>query len=219
MIDSLLRDSGGAYWTVESENLTSKFRHRVSERLSSGEVTHLSIFGRAPQPLLMLLGSLLIDLPAVNVYQLHREPEQTWKWPEAARAQAFELREPPPSGGTPALVLSLSGTVTSDRIESVLGNEAAIWTITIPEPNNDFTKSREQLSEFRSIVRRALDLIKARHGQKTTLHVFPAMSVSTAIEMGRVRQPKADMPWRIYDQNIKLGGFVPAICLPMEELS
>jgi hypothetical protein len=64
-----------------------------------------------------------------------------------------------------------------------------------------------------------LNAIKARHGQTTTLHVFPAMSVSTAIEMGRVRQPKADMPWKIYDQNNNLGGFVPAICLPMEKLS
>jgi len=219
MVDSLLRDSGSPYWAVESENLTTKFRQRVGERLASGEVTHLSIFGRAPQPLLMLLGSLLVDIPAVDVYQLHREPEQTWKWPDAPNAQAFELREPASFDGQPALVLSLSGTVTSDRIESVLGRGVSIWSITIPAPNNDFTKSREQLSEFRSIVRRALNEIKARHGQTTTLHVFPAMSVATAIEMGRVRQPKADMPWKIYDQNNTLGGFVPAISLPMEQLS
>ena len=155
MTESVFRDSGSAYWEVEEQNLGSKFRHRVAERLSSGEVTHLSVFGLAPQPLLMMLGALLFDLPAVDVYQLHREPEQTWKWPEAASAQSFEFREPPPGAGPPALVLSLSATVTNDRVQSVLGSDVAIWTITIPEPNNDFTKSRGQLSEFRSIVRRA----------------------------------------------------------------
>ena len=219
MVDSLLRDSGAPYWAVESENLITKFRHRVSERLSNGEVKHLSVFGRAPQPLLMLLGSLLTDLPAVDVYQLHREPDETWKWPAAANPRAFELRESSKGDGQPALVLALSATVTNDRIQSVLGPDVAIWTITIPEPHNDFTKSREQLSEFRAIARRALNAIKARHGQTTTLHVFPAMSVSTAIEMGRIRQPKADMPWKIYDQNNTLGGFVPALSLPLEKLS
>lgn len=217
MTDSSLRDSGSAFWAVEAENLATKFRQRVGERLASGEVSHLSVFGLAPQPLLTLLGTLLIDLPAVDVYQLHREPSRTWSWPAASSGQAFELSEPTASVGPPALVLSLSATVTNDRIESVLGRDVAIWTIAVPEPNNDFTKSREQLSEFRGLVRATLDRIKARHGQKATLHIFPATSVSTAIELGRARMPKADMPWKIYDQNNDLGGFVPAISIPTED--
>jgi hypothetical protein len=204
---------------MEAENLSTKFRHRIRERIANGDVSHLSIFGLAPQPLLMLLGSLLVDLPAVDVYQLHREPERTWKWPGAPKVQDFELKEPSSNAGQPALVFSLSATVTSDRIQSVLGPDVAIWTITIAEPHHDFTGSRRQLSDFRALVRRVLNLIKARHGQTTTLHVFPAMSVSTAIEFGRVRQPKADMPWQIYDQNNVLGGFVKAISLPMEKRS
>ena len=56
-----------------------------------------------------------------------------------------------------------------------------------------------------------LDEIKARHGQSTMLHIFPAMSVSLAIELGRIRMPKAEMPWQIYDQNNALGGFAPAL--------
>jgi hypothetical protein len=50
-------------------------------------------------------------------------------------------------------------------------------------------------------------------GQKTILHVFPAASVSSAIELGRVRMPKADMPWLIYDQINARGGFVPALSI------
>jgi len=63
-------------------------------------------------------------------------------------------------------------------------------------------------------MRPLLDRIKARHGQNTALHIFPAASVAVAVELGRVRMPKADMPWRIYDQVNSRGGFVPALSIP-----
>jgi hypothetical protein len=66
-------------------------------------------------------------------------------------------------------------------------------------------------------MRSVLDRIKAVHGQPTVLHVFPAASISIAIELGRIRMPKAEMPWQIYDQVNALGGFVPAIRLPYGE--
>jgi hypothetical protein len=59
-----------------------------------------------------------------------------------------------------------------------------------------------------------MDRIKAAHGQTTPLHVFPVASVSAAIEFGRIRMPKADMPWRIYDQVNDRGGFVFALSIP-----
>jgi hypothetical protein len=51
---------------------------------------------------------------------------------------------------------------------------------------------------------------EAVHGKDALLHVFPVMPVSLAVELGRARSPKAEMPWRIYDQVGALGGFVPA---------
>lgn len=231
MVDSSLRDSGELYWRVESENLRTRFNQRVSERLARGELAHLSVFAIAPQPLLMLLGTLLIDIteaqvfqpedeakalrPEAQIFQRHREPEQTWKWPEHAETPRFETVEPSEDrSGPPALVLALSATISDDRITSVLGNETAIWNVTIAEPNNDFTKSRKQLSEFRILMRRLLDKIKARHGQNTPIHIFPAASVSVAVELGRIRMPKADAAWKIYDQNYQLGGFVHALDIP-----
>ena len=50
--------------------------------------------------------------------------------------------------------------------------------------------------------------IKNKHGTNTPLSIFPAMSVSCSIEMGRARMPKADMPWIIYDQNSKEKKFI-----------
>ena len=107
-------------------------------------------------------------------------------------------------------MLSLSATITDERITAIIP-DANIWTVTVPTPNNDFAKSRDQLAGFRSVIRSLLDRIKARHGQSTPLHIFPATSVSVAVELGRIRMPKADTLWRIYDQVNQRGGFIPAL--------
>jgi SMODS-associated and fused to various effectors sensor domain len=38
------------------------------------------------------------------------------------------------------------------------------------------------------------------HGQDNTIHVFPAVPVSVAVELGRVWMPKADLPLSLYDE-------------------
>jgi len=40
------------------------------------------------------------------------------------------------------------------------------------------------------------------------------MPVSLAVELGRVRLPKADMPWLLYDQVNARGGFIRALTIP-----
>jgi allophanate hydrolase subunit 2 len=39
------------------------------------------------------------------------------------------------------------------------------------------------------------------------------MPVATAIEMGRVWMPKADMPMHLYDENTSIGGFRKVIVI------
>lgn len=213
-LNSSMSERDDAFWSGETMNLRRKFEHRVRERLAVGDIQHLSVFALAPQPLLVLLGSLLGDIVPADVYQRHREPP-TWKWPPVPATPPFGVLAPEEAAsGPPALVLALSGEVTSDRITSILGADANIWTVTVSRPHNDLMKSREQLSRFRALMRTVLDQIKAAHGQNTLLHVFPAASVSAAVELGRIRMPKADMPWRVYDQVNALGGFVPALSIP-----
>lgn len=212
-VNSSFSDRDPEFWRIETENLRRKFEKRVSERLALGEVDHLSVFSLAPQPLLVLLGTLLGDIVPSDVYQRHREPP-TWKWPRNFAAQEFELREPITASGTPALVLASSATVVEERITSLLGRDASIWMVTLPTPHNDAMKSREQLCRLRSLLRFVFDRIKAAYSQSTVLHVFPAAAISAAVEFGRVRMPKADMPWLIYDQVNARGGFIPAISIP-----
>jgi predicted metal-binding protein len=214
MVNSMLVDRDEGYWQVERRQLIRTFTSRVKGRLAAGEIEHLSVFALAPQPLLVLLGSLLTDIPQADVYQLRREP-QGWGWDSDDGSAGLSLIEPDAVAGTPALILSLSATVREDRVSAVLGPGATLWRITVPEPHNDFLRTQSQVREFRQLIRRTLDRIKAGHGQSATLHVFPAMPVSLAVELGRVHMPKADLTLRIYDQQ-RERGFTPALDVPME---
>lgn len=56
-------------------------------------------------------------------------------------------------------------------------------------------------------MRELFNKIKLIHGEDSVIHVFPATSISTAVELGRVWMPKADLPLYLYDENKKIGGF------------
>lgn len=213
-VNSSAKDDSQVYWVRERESLNYWITNSLQPRIISGDVQHLSIFAFSTQPLLIELGRLLSDIPVADVYQRHREPPD-WKWQDSPIGFEFIIEEPSETHATVALNLSLSATIDNSRITAILPQDnLSIWRMTIPTPNNDFLKSRDQLRMFRQQFRQLLDRIKARHGQNALLHVFPAVPVSVAVEIGRVWMPKADLPMCIYDQNRKLGGFVKVLLFP-----
>lgn len=204
--NSSFYDNQTIYWAIESEQLKNQFKDKVKRKLESGDNKHLSVFALAPQPLLILLGTLISDIYPADVYQLHREPT-TWKWQNEPELFEYKVIEPKEIHKKVALNLSLSATIDNSRITDVLGEDTSIWTITIPSPNNDFLKGKNQLSMFRVLMRELFNKIKLTHGENSGIHIFPATSVSTAVELGRVWMPKADLPLYLYDENKKIGGF------------
>lgn len=209
-VDGMTRDHTPEFWAEEARNLKRRFESRVLQPLARGELGHLSVFALAPQPLLIRLGTLLTDLVEVDVYQRHREPP-TWQWLDDSTVGEIRVEEPESADGTPALVVAVSGTVSDDRITAALDGPVSIWRVTVDQPHNNWLRSRGQLAAFRQTARALMDRIKAAHGQDAVLHVFPAAPVAVAVELGRIRQPKADLAWVIYDQHNKLGGFAPAL--------
>ena len=203
-------DKSPLFWQSESDHLRSAFERHVAPRIREANPSHFSVFGIANQPLLILLGTLLTDKIPTEVYQLHREPT-SWAWQVQPDATSFRVISPERPHGMPALILSLSGRIHRDRVAAVLGSDISLWELTVDDCHNDFLKSRNQLSAFRTAARRLIVEIAQMHGQTTPLNIFPAMPVACAIELGRVRMPKADMPWIIFDQNNKLGGFIKAL--------
>jgi len=210
MRNSSFEDRTDEFWRVEKKNLENLFQQKMVPLKGNDEVQHFSVFALAPQPLLIRLGTLLSDIYPADVFQRHREPS-TWNWQNESETKEIRVDEPADKTGLPVLKLSLSATITDDRIVVVLGKECSIWTLSIDTPNNDFLKTRALLSDFRRKSRLVFDRIKTAHGENARIHIFPAMPVSAAVELGRVWMPKADLPLVIYDQNRMAGGFKKAI--------
>ena len=209
------RDRDPDFWVRESAQLCQQFERRVRQPLQDGEIDHVSVFALAPQPLLIQLGVLLGDVTGVDVYQRHRASE-SWMWPDAGDVLRFVAPEPVGRGRMPALVLSLSADIATERITQVLGDDVTIWSVTVPVTGNDIVKSRATLRAFHDTVQPLMNAIHIRHGITTPIHIFPAMPVSLAVELGRLRMPKADAPWALYDQHAALGGFVHALTISGE---
>ncbi len=206
------QDHEPEYWAEQRAALRRSFALKVKERIESRDVRHLSVFGLAPQPLLIELGRLLCDIVPASIHQLAREPKG-WKWRESGPRIEFKVRRPEgmvEPGKPVALVLALSADVVDERIASLLP-DATIWSITAADPGNDIMRHSSDLAEFRRLVRTVFNEIKARHGEAAVIHVFPVLPVSAAIEVGRVWMPKADLPLAVYDQNRKVNGFVKAL--------
>lgn len=202
-------DGEDHFWKTEPENLRRQFDTILRPRISTREIAHLSVFGLGPMPLLVQLGALLGDIVPMDVYQLHREPAG-WPWAEDGPNINFHVTKSNSAGTDVALKLDISATITDDRVTAVLGADVPIWSLSAVSPGNDCMRHEADLREFRRLMRGLYNDIKAQHGEEAKVHVFPAVPISVAIEVGRVRMPKSDLPLLIYD-NIRDKGFVPRL--------
>ena len=193
------RDRDRAFWDVEPQHLDRQFAEKVAAFKSGDQVQHYSLFGFAPIPLLMKLGVLLGDVYPVDVFQLRREPT-SWKWDETGDDVRHEIRPPSRTTGKVALKLELSDSISDQRVIDVLGQDCSIWSVTHPNPGNDYIRKRSHLEDVRTVFRTVMRQIMALSPEPQEIHVFPTMPLSTAIEFGRVRMPKADPSLIVYDE-------------------
>ena len=119
-------DTEELFWQSETAHLRTAFERHVVRRINESNPNHFSVFAFANQPLLILLGVLLTDKVPAELYQLHREPAG-WCWqPDGPEGFSFRTVRPRQEHGTPALVISLSAHIDSDRITSILGPATAV---------------------------------------------------------------------------------------------
>lgn len=207
------KDKDMIFWQAESQNLEESFREVVLPKIKENNPADFSVFAFAPMPLLIKLGTLFTDKISVDTYQPIREPK-TWSWQDEPEDFEFLISEQARYELDPVLVLSLSGKISEERIYEVTGKDVNIWEVTVPEEflHNDFIKAKSQLSLFRKEMRKLMVQINKKHPNKS-LKIFPAMPISCSVELGRIRMPKSDMQWVIYDQNNKYNKFIEAIVI------
>lgn len=215
---SALKDCSPEFWQAEASHIEQEFAQKITPLIQDDTCKHFSLFALAPQPLLILLGSLFTDKISVETYQPRREPKG-WRWEEHNDEFHYEINIPENNGSHIALVFSLSDRVSPQRVHNILGEDVSIWEITIADPHNDFLTTRHQLTRFRQAVRRIIVDIRERHGSDLPLHIFPVMPVACCIALGRARMPKADMPWVLYDQNFSTSTFVKSLEIRGSEIA
>lgn len=212
--NTFIEDHQEDYWKNESSALELWFGRNVTPLIDTKECTHISVFALAPQPLLIKLGTLIPDLIPTRVYQYFRNPSDSWIWENNESGIGARLISPENTTGIPVLIISLSALVNPNRITSLfLNQELSIWEVTVDSPARDCIRTLKQLEEIKSVFRKAFDEIKVSYSDNNSIHVFPVMPNSAAVEFGRVRMQKADLPMVIYDQNNKHKSFIPAITI------
>lgn len=192
-------DSWKEYWRREEENLIYNCKSKILDNLDRWQYRRIALFGFAPMPLLVRLGTLLNNKHDVVVYQKQRLGG--WKWINEESSIAFIVNKPYDNSGNPVLVLSLSSSII-DRVKRARP-EASIWEITIDNPNTDFMKSKELLYEFGRTVENVLDEISKASHQKA-IDLFLSAPISCCIEFGRVWMQKANSPMNIYDYDARV---------------
>jgi hypothetical protein len=202
---NLTSDNEGDFFKDNAKNLQRAIKSRVYDVISAGEC--VALFALAPQPLLMLAGMLLNDKYNVAVFQCHRRENDKWRWEESISRVTFRVEAPRTINvtGKVALALSLSSAIERNRITSVLGEDVAIYTITVDEPSKTLVENPFIMDDFVSASREVIETIKQNYGKGIEVHVFPAMPASLAIRFGMDYMPKTDNKLIVYDEQPVIG--------------
>lgn len=209
---NLTEDNEEGFYISNAKNLRRAVKIKILDIVSEGE--NISLFAVAPQPLLILVGRLLNDKYNVAVFQCHRRDTDKWRWDESKNRVVFHASMPEEITPTAkiALVFSLSSYIPSDRIFSLLGEDAAIYSLIIETPCRTFVTNPGIMDDFVSKARVVMEVIKQRHGKDIDIHLFPAMPASLAIRFGMDYMPKTDNKLLIYDEQTEKG-FVYALSI------
>ncbi|WP_299493359.1 SAVED domain-containing protein [Acaryochloris sp. IP29b_bin.137] len=179
----------------------AKIKRKVSRYLEEGiddvKIKHISLFGISPMPLLMYLGMCIGDTVPTDIYQSHRNIEntsKTWSWQEGSldKANYCTTVERKHNSNIVFLKLAISDSISYDKYKNIISKDSSIYQITIPEPSPHFLKSKKQLENFSYEYRKLLNQIQAKHGNKCKIYILPAVPVSIAVESGRVILPTKD---------------------------
>ena len=191
--------SDAEYWQAFAGEIQRKIKWYFEEGIDEEKIKHLSVFALGPMPLLMFLGKCIGDTVPSDLYQSHRnidDTNQTWSWPkeEQDTETCYIVKSPRinKKGGNVAIVLSLSGKIDSNRYKRLVSENFSVYEITIENPSPHFLKSRKQLEGFSREYRKLLNDIQATYGDSCQISIIPAVPAPIAVECGRILLPKSD---------------------------
>lgn len=187
------------FWKEEEKSIDFVCKNKILTTLPHWKNKRIALFALAPMPSLVKLGTILNNKNDVKVFQLMRGPV-SWKWRNDDDVE-YIIKRPEITSGIPVLVFSLSFPI-GGRIKERFGDSGSVWEFTIPSPSTNFLTSKRMLYKFCSEVEQLLDEIR-RQTNKDELHVFMAMPVACAVELGRTWMQKPNMTLLLYDYDTR----------------
>lgn len=184
------------YWNTEISNLKFKCKDLIMDKIDMWEHKRIALFGFAPMPLLVYLGTLLNNKHNVEVYQRHRDTED-WCWKSFDEDIDYSIKRPQLTNKQPVLIISLSNNIEK-RVRKQYSNDKSIWELSIANPNPCFLTSKAMLTKFGRKAEIILNEI-TNASEGTPINVHLSVPTACAIELGRVWMQKANSPLNIYD--------------------
>lgn len=198
------------YWDDCLRQLNFHYQRTLSNAYLESKKMHLSVFSLAPIPLIAKLGELIGDKFPCNVYQKTRTPD-TWEWQSKDKTNMFEIVEKVQENQSKkiAVILSLTDDISCDRI-SEIDQYRVIYKIKASKNDVDCIKSEKDLSLFWHAYQKICDEVLNNYGRDMIIHMFPAIPVSAAFELGRRYMPNTYPKILLYDEH---NGFKKALML------
>lgn len=206
-----------AYWQHVVRQVHQQVTLLQSQQRDSAAI---ALFALADMPALMALGFGLGHTAEVHPFQWDPNAK-SWAFPDPdAPAVEFHIKWPEEWSRPIALVLSLSGDISSERVLQAFPEQTpAIVHVTVDLPRRDLVRSRNTIVAFGSALARVIEQLERQLPRSTPVHVFPAMPASLAVAFGMAIKPKVSLPFCIYDAEGPGGLFHLALSLPLVHAS
>lgn len=197
-----VKEEDPTYWdwcrrTIEDST------HELKHALASGLTDHVTLFGFARMPLLVLLGWCLDDNFEVDVVHLsHEEPR--WLPVPDASSYEFEVQvDPADDDGRPEalLVLRLSGDPDYAAFPDETRNLLRVTVQpTDGQTRRDIADAEASQIRIARTITQGLDRIEGELKTPHVLHVLGAAPNDSLIQLGRVIDPGTFPTVRVYDR-------------------
>jgi hypothetical protein len=205
-------EKAGAFYELAAQRIREEVRRLYIDGAELQQSKHLSVFGLAPIPLLVVLGNSLSNKVQSDFFQCHRDQPDRWTWQEDHAPVEFQTAQIRHGSNTQnvALVLSLSGSIDISTLPATVDGSFSVYEISLKGqvPHPGFLRQRQDLESFRTAYRNFLANLRREHPGLGELKLFPAVPAPVAVVCGYDLLPKIDPDLAVYDNVKAEGGFI-----------
>jgi hypothetical protein len=203
-----------SFWDTAAGQIDSTIKKAFTVGNDGKKISHISIFGIAPIPLLAYLGFKLGNTVNADIYIKTREKPWSLTLSKPNLKFLTEGNNTEVKSDNAVLVIGISGGgASAEEVNKHIGSDVPVYVIRAVEPGLDSIQCVEDIEAFRIVYRKAITEITERHGKKCKIHLFAAIPTCAAIVCGREVLHGVDPQILVYEHVDGQDGYIPAIII------